>query len=279
MFVKFINKTCYSNREFIHFASAKNLILIQVILLVLSFQGCAFLRSRQKAKKYFSQTDIENIIENIKKQEDIVSEFYSTGTLAIKGRIIDRSLGINIIGKRYPLMFKIETSYWSKPALYFLIKEDKLEIRDYKEKKHYIGKFTAENLSKFLPNMDFPPEIIWPLLRGCPHFISYSHVYEGAAGVLYIEDPQKNRVGTITFSPGDGIKEAVSSPPRFHSIKFTDFRKTGDIEYAEKTVVENIKDRKNLTLKRNKVVGKDIPDAIFTLKNRPVYEVVNLDDL
>ena len=48
---------------------------------------------------------------------------------------------------------------------------------------------------------------------------------------------------------------------------------------AEKTVVEDIKGKKDLTLKRNRVIfNKDIPDTIFTLKNQPFFEVIDLDD-
>ena len=61
-------------------------------------------------------------------------------------------------------------------------------------------------------------------------------------------------------------------------MKFSDFQKTGEIYYAEKTILNNIKGSKDLTLQRKKAVfNKDIPDAIFTLKNAPAFEIIDLD--
>jgi len=279
---KLLCRECHFSKGFFHhFFSVKNLILVQIILFIIIFQGCTFFSSRQKPQVFLTKDDVENIIQNVKKQEDSVSEFYSTGKITINGLILDTSAKIFIFGKRDPLMFKMEILHsWGKPLIYFLIKENKLEIRHFIEKKHYTGSLTSDNLSKFLPNMDCSPDMLWSFLRGYPSFESYFRVYEGAPGVVNLEDQNKNTLGTITFSPGEGIKEAVSSPPLFLDMKFTEFQKIGDIDYAGKTVVEDIKGRKDLTLKRNKVVfNKHIPDAIFTLKNQPYFEIVNLDDL
>ncbi len=277
-------KTEHRNRHSgkgLPFLPLKNLILAQIILLIFILHGCTFFTPRQKPMHFLTGDDVENIIENVEKQNDIVTEFYSTGTLSINGRIIDTSADIFIAAKRDPLMLKMEISHsWGKPLFHFLIKEDRLEIRDFTEKKQYTGKFTPYNLSRFLPNMDFSPDMIWSFLRGYPRFFSYGHVYEGAPGVLNIEDRERSRLGTLTFSPGEGIIEAVSSPPRSFSMKFTDFQKTGEIDYAEKTIVKGIKGSKDLTLKRKKVIfNKDIPDAIFTLKNRPLFEEVSFDEM
>ena len=261
--------------------SVKNLLLVQLVLLALFFQGCTFFSSRQRPQLFLTRDDIENIIQNVKEQEDIVSEFYSTGTLTINGWIVDTSVDIFFAGEKNPLMLKLEISHsWGKPLFYFLIKEDRLEIRDFVEKKQYSGKFTPGSLSRFLPNMDCSPDMIWAFLRGYPQFVYHDRVYEGSPGVLILEDLNKNKLGTITFSPDEGVKKAVSSPPRFLNMKFTDFRKTGDIDYAENTVVEDIKGKKDLTLKRNKVIfNRVIPEAVFTLKNQPYFTIENLDNM
>ena len=277
---KFIYREFHSGTEFCPFLSVKNLILIQLILLILFFQGCIFFPHRQKSQLFLTSDNIENIIRNTIKQEDIVSEFYSTGTLTINGWILDTSVDIFIAGERDPFTLKIEISHsWGKPLFSLLIKEDRLEIRDFIDKKQYTGKFTPANLSRFLPNMDCSSDMIWSFFRAYPQFFSYARVYESTPGVLNLEDSHKNILGTMTFFPGKGIKEAVSSPPRFLNMKFTDFQKTGDIDYAVKTVVEDIKGKKDLTLKRNKIIfNKDIPDEIFSLKNQPYFEIVSLDD-
>ena len=261
------------------FLSVKKIILIYAIPFILFFNGCAFFSSGQKPRLLFTEYDIDNIARDIRLQEDIVSEFYSTGTLTINGWIVDTSVDIFFAGKKEPLMLKMEISHsWGKPLFYFLIKEDTLEIRDFIEKKQYIGKFTPDSLSRFLPNMDCSPDIIWSFLRGYPHFDSYDRIHEGSPGVLTLTDRKKN-IGKITFSQGEGIIKAVSSPPHFLTIKFSDFRKSKEINYAEKSIVEDIKGKKDLILKRKKVIfNKDIPREVFTLKNQPYFEELNLDD-
>jgi len=278
---KFINRAChYSTRSHLFF-SVKKIILVKIILVILFFHGCAFLSTKQNSQFFLTVDDVETIIQNVKEQEDIVSEFYSTGTLRVPAWILDTSLDIFIAGKKTPLTFKMEISHsWGKPLYYFLIKEDTLEIRDFIEKKQYTGKLTPDNLARFIPNMDCSPDMIWSFLRGYPQLLSYSRVYEVAPGVLSIEGRNKNTLGKIIVSPGNEIKEAESSPPRFLNMRFTDFRQIEEINYAEKTVLEEIKGKRDLTLKRKKVIfNKNIPDAIFTLKNQPVFEVVSLDDL
>ena len=266
-------------RGFHPFSSLRYLILIQIILFILILNGCTFFSPRQESRRFLTEDDVENIIQNVKKQNDIVSGFYSTGTLTINGWIMDASVDIFVFANRDPLMFKMEIlSSWGTPLFYILIKEDRLVIRDFREKKQYTGRFTPESLSIFLPNMDWTPDMIWSFLRGYPGFASYDHAYEGKPGVVNIEDRKNNRLGTITVSPGDGIIEAAESPPRSFNIKFGDFLKTGDIGYAEKTVVKDVRGKKDLILKRKKIVfNRDIPDAIFTLKNQPFFEVVGFD--
>ncbi len=277
-----IKHSIYHCSKNIHpFSSLRYLILIQIILFILILNGCTFFSPRQESRLFLTEDDVENIIQNIKKQNDIVSGFYSTGTLTINGWILDTSVDIFIAANRDPLMFKMEISHsWGTPLLYILIKEDRLVIRDFREKKQYTGRFSPGSLSIFLPDMDWSPDMIWSFLRGYPGFISYDHAYEGKPGVVNIEDRKNNRLGTITFSPGEGIIEAAESPPRSFNMKFNDFLKTGDIDYAVKTVVKDVRGKKDLIIKRKKVVfNKDIPDAIFTLKNKPSFEEVGFDEM
>ena len=261
------------------FVIVKALILSQLILLIILFPGCASFTSRPKPHVLFSETDIENIVQNVKKQESAVSSFYFTGTISINGWVWDTSADILIAGIRNPFMLKIEITHsWGRPLFYFLVKDDKLEVRDFGDKKQYTGKFTAANLSRFLPNLDCSPDMIWAFLRGYPDLPPHTRIYEGNPGTVNIEGRDRVILGTITFSPDEDIKEAASFPPRFLDMKFSAFKKTGDIYYAESTVVEDIKGSKDMTIKRKQIFfNRDIPDELFTLKNRPYFEVVNLD--
>ncbi|MBN2418879.1 MAG: hypothetical protein JXL81_05805 [Deltaproteobacteria bacterium] len=279
--LKLIRKAYNFSTGFGSFFSVKKIILALTALLILFLQGCAFFSPRHKPQLLFTDHDIENIIQDVKLQEGMVAGFYSTGTLTINGWILDSSVDIFFAGKKDPLMLKLEISHsWGKPLIYFLIKEDTLAVRDFTEKRQYTGRFSPEGLSRFLPNMDCSSDMIWAFLRGYPQFASHVHSYEGSPGVLILEDRNRDIIGKVTFSSDEGVIEAVSSPPRFLTMEFTDFRKTGEIDYAEKTVLKDIKGKRDLTLKRNKVIfNRDIPDAIFTLENQPAFEIIDLDKM
>ena len=263
-----------------YFFSRKLFLLFLIMLAVSLSGGCAFLSSR-KPQALFSKDEVEAFVKDIKEQEAIASTFGFTGKISINGWVWDATFNILVFGRKDPFMFKLEISHsMGKPLLYFLVKEDKMVIRDFSEKKQYVGEFSSANLSRFLPNLDCSPEMIWSFLRGYPSLPSHGRVYEGVPGVLYAEDLDKRIIARIAFSKTEGIKEAVSSPPRGIDMKFTNFRKTGDFYYAEETEVEDIKGKKDMTIKRKNIsFNKDIPDELFTLKNRPVYDVVNLDEI
>ncbi len=279
--LKYIHRLFSFYPDYSLFLYAKTIILSQLFLAFLLFQGCACLTCRPKPHGYFSSSDIENIMENLKEQGDIITEFYSTGTLTINGWILDQSVDIFIAGKRDPFAIKIEISHsWGKPLLYFLIKEERLEIIDFSEKKEYQGKFSPDNLSRFLPNMDCSPDMIWSYLRGFPYLPSSLRAYEGDAGIVNFENEEGIIIGTIAFSSDKEVKEARSSTPSFPEMKFTDFKKLQNIYYAEKTEVKEAKEDKDMTLKRNRIVfNKAIPEEIFTLKAQPSFEAVNLDEM
>ena len=274
-----INRKFVSQRGLSFFLNVKTLLLFLIVPVIILFHGCALFKTPSRQQALFSGADIENILKNVKEQETIATKFYFTGTLSIKGWIWDTTADILVAGIKNPFMFKIEVTHsWGKPLFYFLIDEDKLIIRDFIEKKQYTGRFTRENLSRFLPNMDCSPDMIWSLLRGYPYILSYVRIYEGNPGALNFEGRNGNLLGTITFSLGEGIKKAVSMPPRFPYIEYADFRKDGDIYYAENTVVEDVKGKKDMTIKRNKVVfNRHIPAELFTLKNDPPFEIIDLD--
>jgi hypothetical protein len=260
---------------------SKFLLLTYVLLVITIFlSGCAILK-QSGPKKYLTKEDMQNIMEETRVQGEMVSQFYFTGTISMKGWIMDRSAGILIAGKKEPLTIKIEITHsWGKPFFHLLIRDERLSIIDFMEKKQYEGRFTPENLSGFLPEMDCTPDMIWSFLRGYPKYSDVYRINEDKAGVITIEGNDEKIVGTITVSPEKEIKEAAVITQGFPDISFSDFIMAGDISYAAETLLEDRSEDRDMTLKRKKVVfNKDIPDEIFTLKPMAAFEAVNIDEM
>ncbi len=260
----------------------KIFLMPALILIVIAFllSGCAFLKPAGP-KVLLSGEEIKNIMDHARAQEQMVSEFYLTGQISMKGWILDRSAEIFIAAKKEPLTLKMEISHsWGKPLFYLLIRDERLSIIDFMEKKQYEGKFTSENLSGFLPEMDCSPDMIWSFLRGYPKYSDVYRINEDKVGVISIEGHDGEIIGTITVSPEKEIEETVIFSPGSSVMVFNDFIMAEDISYAANTLLEDKKENRDMTLKRKKVVfNKDIPDEIFTLEPMPAFEAVNLDEI
>lgn len=259
----------------------KPLILI-ITLLVFAFflAGCASL-APYRQQKILTGEELQNIIAEAKAQEEMVSEFWFTGQLSIDGWIIDKSADILIAGIKEPLTIKMEITHsWGKPLFYLLIRDGRLSIIDFMEKRQYDGEFTSANLSRFLPEMDCSPDMIWSFLRGYPIYPGVADIHEERGGVLTLTGADKKTIGVITLSTLKEIKEAAIFSPGSPVMVFTDFNMAGDISYAINTLLEDKKEERDMTLKRKKVAfNKNIPDEIFTLKPMPAFEQVSLDNI
>ncbi|NLD35847.1 MAG: hypothetical protein GX654_03175 [Desulfatiglans sp.] len=259
----------------------KPLILIIILLaFAFFFAGCSSL-APYRQQKILSGEEIQNIRAEAKAQAQMVSEFYFTGQVSIDGWILDRSADILIAGNREPLKLKMEITHsWGKPLFYLLIRDNRLTIIDFMEKRQYDGEFTAANLSRFLPEMDFSPDMIWSFLRGYPIYSGEPDIHEDRGGVLTLKGADKKTIGTITLTTSKEIKEAALFSPGSPGMIFKGFIMAGEISYAANTLLKDKKENRGMTLKRKKVAfNKDIPDEIFTLAIMPSFKQVSLDDV
>ncbi|MFC1839686.1 hypothetical protein ACFL1N_08910 [Thermodesulfobacteriota bacterium] len=230
---------------------------------------------------YSNRPDIIKILASMKEQGNNVSGFYYQGTISIDGWFRDSTAEIFVAGTKEPFTFKIEISHsWGKPILYFLVKEDDLKIIDFNDRAEYVGEFTPGNLSKFIPNMEYSPNLLWALLRGYPPLWPYTRIYEKRPGAISLEGRDEKILGTIHYSPGESIIESISFHPDSLNIKFNDFQKAGDVYYAGETVLKDIKGGRDLTLIRKKIFfNRDIPDGIFTLKKPSSFKTINIEEM
>jgi len=135
-------------------------------------------------------------------QGNIVSKFYFTGEIIVNGWIWDSTANIFTAGVKNLLSLKIEVTHsWGKPIIHLLVKENRLEIIDFSERKHYAGELSPGNLTKFFPDMDVSPATIWALLRGYPCLYSCAISQEERPEVLTLKDRDEKAVEHIQFSP------------------------------------------------------------------------------
>lgn len=261
----------------------KSIALFLLSYLIFFFSGCTYFLRTQEPVISISQTDKENIISLIEAQGNIVSKFYCTGEIIVDGWILDSTANIFIAGAKDPFMFKIEVTHpWGKPVIHFLAKEGKLEVVDFRERKKFIGEFNSGNFSKFFPDMDIPPTIIWSFLRGYPIPLSHATIEEDRSGTIILKDRSEKIIENIKFSAENGNVESISLSTRSLSMKFNDFRTKGNIYYAEKTVFKgaNVNSNRDMTIiRKNIVFNMNIPDEIFTVKKPQSFEVLYLEKM
>jgi hypothetical protein len=249
------------------------------LLLIITLTGCFHIQRRPSPGPY-DAVQTENLISMMRDQEKIVSTFSASGTIIVDGWIWDSTAEILIAGIKEPFMVKIEITHsWGKPIIHILIRDDRLEILEFSEKRLYTGKFSSRSLSKFLPGGYYDPESIWAILRGFPNILPYKKIQSGGPSRIDLLDRKGNIIEEIDYYPGKSFLEAVSFPGYSHNISFSEFMESDGVHYAAKVKLENIKGGKHLILRKKRMAfNREIPDQLFIVKKPPNFESVFLDE-
>ena len=275
------------NRDFnlcrsFHELNPGKVLFLYLFLLSIFIYSCSTFRTPVlNPVDHTSRPDIKKILETMDEQGNSVNRFYYNGSILINGWFRDSTANIFVAGSREPYMFKIEISHsWGKPILYLLVKEEELKIIDFNDRSEYVGEFTPRNLSKFIPNMEYSPAVLWALLRGYPPLLPYTRIYEQHAGTISLEGRNNKFLETIHFSPGENVIHSISLHPDSLNIKFNDLMKSGDVHYARETVLKDIKGSRDITIIRNRIFfNRDIPWEIFTLKKPSSFKTINIEEM
>ncbi|MEE9613036.1 MAG: hypothetical protein V3W19_17405, partial [Desulfatiglandales bacterium] len=184
-----------------------------------------------------------------------------------------------IVATENPFKTKIEINHpWGRPIVHILIDEAKLEVLSFPEKKLYLGNFSPEALSKFLPG-GFDSDLIWTALRGYPHLLRYHKAVSLKANQITLFNEKEKEVEIIDFYPESRLPVLVSFPEHHINLAFSDFQENEGIFYAMEVRVDNIKGEKDLVLKNKKMVfNKTIPEQIFVLEKPPGFQTLYLRD-
>ena len=223
----------------------------------------------------------EMIVSGIRDQEEIVSAFYTTGTVFFKDWKWRSEAHMLIAGIKAPYKIKIEITHpWGNPILHILIDDDRIEILSFGEKKVYIGRLSHDSLSRFLPVKFINRSLLWSILRGYPQILRYRGIGMQKMNRISLWGPKGREIEVIYLAPDSLQPEIVSFPEQELMLTFKGLKENRGIYYASEVGVKSAGEGKNLIIKnKDMVFNTRIPEPIFILDKPPDFEVVYLDEL
>lgn len=242
-------------------------------LLFLSLSGCATLY------KPLPEGDVEIILASIQAQEREVFSFYTTGALSLRDRNWESDSHVLIVGNRNPFKIKIEVTHpWGRPIVHILIDDTKLQVLSFTEERLYLGVFSPETLSKFLPG-ELDADLVWAVLRGYPHLLPYQGTTSVKANQIRLLDHEGRAHQIIDLYPESKLPRMVFFPAKDIGLGFSDFQQIDGIYYARQVRVEDMGGKSNLMLKNGKMVfNKTIPKEVFQLVKPPSFRTFDLEE-
>lgn len=248
-----------------------------VCLLVVLLGGCATL-GRVPPGPPLSDREVEETVAGIRKESGKATSFYTRGTLLVKDWYWEEETTMVMVGSSEPFRVKIEVTHgWGQPILHILVDRGKLEVLSFTEGRLYIGAFTPEALSRFIPG-PMTPELIWSVLRGYPVVLPHTRGHSPHAGRIDLYGPGGERVETLEFDHGGMHPSRVNLPVQRAQLTFSSFEDAEGIVYAREVHVDQKGSRGKLTLRREKTVfNRAAPNEVFTVDKPPAFTVVQLD--
>ena len=252
------------------FPSFLSTLLTCLVLLCLS--SCA---TRYKP---LPDSDVALILATIRAQERKVSSFYLTGALSLQDREWESESHVLIVGNRNPFKIKIEVTHpWGRPIVHILIQERNLQVLSFAEKRLYLGAFTPQTLSRFLPG-ELDAHLVWAVLRGYPHLLSYHGTTSMKANQIRLLDEEGRAQEVIDLYPESKLPSMVFFPAKNIGLGFSDFQQIDGIYYARRVKVEDMGGKSNLMLRNRKMVfNKTIPKEVFRLEKPPSFGTYDLE--
>ncbi|MGD8984005.1 MAG: hypothetical protein PVI53_08250 [Desulfobacteraceae bacterium] len=229
--------------------------------------------------KPLGDRDVEDILSRIQAQERKVFSFYSTGGLSLQDRDWESESHVLIVGNRNPFKIKIEVTHpWGRPIVHILIDKRNLQVLSFAEKKLYLGAFTPETLSKFLPG-ELDAHLVWAVLRGYPHLLSYHRTTSMKANQIRLFDEKGKVLEIIDLYSESKLPRMVFFPEKNIGLGLSDFQEIDGIYYARKVKLEDMGGKSNLMLRNRKMVfNKTIPNEVFNLEKPPSFGTYDLQE-
>ena len=248
------------------------LLSLLTCFLLISLASCATIY------KPIADKDVEVILSRIEAEASKVSAFYTSGVLFLQDRDWESESHVLIMGRRNPFKIKIEVTHpWGRPIVHILIDGRNLQVLSFPDKKLYLGTFTPEALSKFLPG-ELDAHVVWAVLRGYPHLLSYHRTVSVKAHQIRLLDEEGNALEIIELYSENRLPRKVLFPEKNMGLEFSDFQELDGIYYARKVKVDDMEGKSNLILRKGKMVfNKAIPKEVFHIEKPPSFGTYDLD--
>ena len=226
-----------------------------------------------------SKQELETVLSRIQEQGSRVSSCYMYGQLTVKNWIWSADSNILIVGTKDPYRIKIEVTHpWGRPIVHILIDKKSLEVLSFPDKTLYLGPFTPEALSKFLPG-DLDDDLIWAVLRGYPNLLRYHRTISLRSDQIRLFNEKEEVVEVIEFYLESLLPKRVSFPARDITLAFSGFQENQGIYYGRQVTVENTEGNRSLVIKNSEMVfNKTIPEQLFILEKPPSFGTSYLDE-
>jgi hypothetical protein len=207
-----------------------------------------------------------------------VSTFVSSGKANFRNLISGAESNTLIIGQREPLRLKIELTHsWGRPLVYLLIRKEKLEILSFAERRLYRGTYSPGSLSKFI-NIHPSFDQLWSILRGYPFLKPGAHLVVSRPDQLIWTDRKGRELGKIGIDLENREIAFLSFTGSDIEVAFSEYTTEKGISYARRVRVDVRGPGKYLVLSHDHMVfNRPIPEAIFTLRMPPGFEIVPLE--
>lgn len=240
--------------------------------LLISLASCATIY------KPLADKDVEVILSRMEAEDSKVSAFYTSGDLSLQDRDWESESHVLIIGRRDPFKIKMEVTHpWGRPIVHILIDQMNLQVLSFPDKTLYLGTFTPEALSKFLPG-ELDAHVVWAVLRGYPHLLGHHRTVSVKAHQIRLLDEGGNALEIIELYSENRLPRKVFFPEKNMGLEFSDFQELDGITYARKVKVEDMEGKSNLVLRKRKMVFNEaIPKEVFRIEKPPSFGTYDLD--
>jgi hypothetical protein len=248
------------------------------VLCLLLLSSCAGL-GRSLFEKPLSERALGVVVADLKKQNQDVQSFFSSGRLWVKGWYGgDGEADIFAATTSNPFRMKVEATHpWGQPLLYLLEEGKDFRLLSYPERKLYLGELSGRSLSRLLPG-DMDPSVLRDILRAYPVLeMSYRVLSKGGSEISF-SNQQGAEVRVVKLDPETLLPREVVLPHQNVKLVFEDFQESGGFRYAGKvTVVHSLGGKLMVYTVDKMVFNQEIPDQVFTLQAPPGFETTPVD--
>jgi hypothetical protein len=244
----------------------RQITFLSLLLIFVSLQSCAPVAVKHPYYPPLTDQEIADILLALKDQEAAVHSFFSSGRMTFQGDDSEFEASVLIVGTRNPLKIKIEiTHFWGRPLFHIIIKEDRIHILSFPEKRYYVGNIGESVTSNLLP-VRLDTNQLWAIGRGFPTLCKYNRVVSSSVDQISLLNGKGIPVQLIDFYPESNLPLQTLLSEQGLQVSFSNFENDNNIQFAQETLLFDQKTEAVLKINiKQMVINKAIDESIFDL--------------